>query len=33
MTHYTTIEQSKKLVELGLSPDTADMFYSIKKGE
>ena len=28
MQHYTTIEQSKKLVELGLSPDTADMFYS-----
>ena len=28
MKHYTTIEQSKKLVELGLSPDTADMFYS-----
>lgn len=28
MIHYTTIEQSKKLVELGLNPDTADMFYS-----
>lgn len=28
MKHYTTIEQSKKLVELGLNPDTADMFYS-----
>ena len=26
--NYTTIEQSKKLVELGLNPDTADMFYS-----
>ena len=26
--NYTTIEQSKKLLELGLSPDTADMFYS-----
>ena len=24
----TTIEQSKKLVELGLNPDTADMHYS-----
>lgn len=23
----TTIEQSKKLLELGLSPDTADMYY------
>ena len=28
MIHYTTVEQSKKLVELGLNPDTADMFYS-----
>ena len=28
MQHYTTIEQSKKLVELGLNPETADMFYS-----
>ena len=26
MTH-TTIEQSKKLLELGLSPETADMYY------
>lgn len=25
--NYTTIEQSKKLLELGLSPETADMFY------
>ena len=25
--NYTTIEQSKKLVELGLNPDTADMCY------
>ena len=25
--NYTTIEQSKKLVELGLNPDTADMQY------
>lgn len=23
----TTVEQSKKLLELGLSPDTADMYY------
>lgn len=23
--YYTTIEQSKKLIELGLNPDTADM--------
>ena len=28
MTHYTTIEQSKKLVELGLDPLTSDMYYS-----
>lgn len=27
MQYYTTIEQSKKLVELGLSPKTADMCY------
>lgn len=27
MTHYTTIEQAKHLVELGLDPKTADMFY------
>lgn len=26
--NYTTIEQSKKLLELGLNPETADMFYS-----
>lgn len=25
MIHYTTIEQSKKLLELGLSPESADM--------
>lgn len=25
--NYTTIEQSKKLLELGLSPESADMFY------
>ena len=28
MKHYTTIEQSKKLLELGLNPDTADMYYT-----
>jgi hypothetical protein len=27
MQHYTTIAQSKKLVELGLNPDTADMLW------
>lgn len=26
MQHYTTIEQSKHLLELGLSPETADIF-------
>ena len=26
-TYYTTLEQSKKLLELGLNPKTADMFY------
>lgn len=25
----TTIEQSKKLIELGLSADTADMYYNV----
>ncbi len=25
--NYTTIEQSKKLLELGLKPDTADMYW------
>ena len=25
--NYTTIEQSKKLLELGLSPESADMYY------
>lgn len=25
--YYTTIEQSKRLVELGLNPKSADMFY------
>lgn len=27
MKGYTTMEQSKKLLELGLSPETADMHY------
>ena len=27
MKHYTSISQSKKLLELGLSPETADMHY------
>lgn len=27
MRHYTSIEQSKKLLELGLDPETADMHY------
>ena len=27
MKHYTTIEQSKKLLELGLSAESADMWY------
>ena len=29
--HYTTLEQSKKLLELGLSPETADMYW--REGE
>ena len=28
MIRYTTIEQSKKLIELGLDPLTSDMYYS-----
>lgn len=28
MTNYTTIEQSRRLVELGLDPTTADMAYA-----
>lgn len=28
MKHYTSIEQSKKLLELGLNPKTADMGYN-----
>ena len=31
--NYTTIEQSKKLLELGLSPETADMCYDILTGD
>ena len=27
MIYYTTIEQAEHLVELGLDPETADMFY------
>lgn len=27
--NYTSIEQSKKLLELGLSPESADMYYLI----
>ena len=29
--NYTTIEQSKKLLELGLSPESADMYYGYQK--
>lgn len=28
-TYYTSIEQAKKLVELGLDPDTADMLFQL----
>ena len=28
MKHYTTIEQSKRLLELGMNPETADMHHS-----
>ena len=28
--HYTSIEESKKLLELGLSPKTADMHYAAR---
>ena len=31
--NYTTIEQSNKLVELGLNPDTADMKWYYWKDE
>ena len=33
MKHYTSIEQSEKLLELGLSPETADMFYNEEPDE
>ncbi len=33
MKHYTTIEQSKKLLELGLNPESADMCYVIDYAE
>jgi len=33
MQYYTTIEQSKKLLELGLNPDSADMFYNEEPDE
>lgn len=29
MQHYTTIEESKKLLELGLNPESADMYYKL----
>lgn len=32
MRGYTTISQSKKLLELGLSPESADMFYEPSAG-
>ena len=28
MTHYTSIEQAKHLIKLGLNPNTADMYWS-----
>lgn len=31
--NYTTIEQSQALIEAGLNPDTADMFYNRMKSE
>ena len=31
--NYTSIEQSKKLLELGLSPKSADMWYAIVDNE
>lgn len=31
--NYTSIEQSKKLLELGLSPESADMFYNEEPDE
>ena len=32
MIHYTTLEQGKQLYELGLDPNTANMFYTIFDG-
>lgn len=32
MIRYTTHEQSKKLLELGLDPETADMVYQVLQG-
>lgn len=31
--YYTSIEQSKRLLELGLKPETADMFYTLRHRE
>jgi hypothetical protein len=31
--YYTTIEQSKKLLELGLKPESADMYYEMIHGD
>ena len=31
--HYTTIEQSKKLLELGLNPESADIVYIVKRND
>lgn len=33
MKNYTSLSQSKKLIELGLSPESADMFYSMRHRE
>lgn len=33
MIHYTTIEQSKKLLELGIDKDTADMEYMFHRND
>jgi len=30
---YTSIEQSRKLIELGLDPSTADMFYNLSESQ
>lgn len=30
---YTSIEQSKKLLSLGLDPNTADMFYNLGESQ